>query len=71
MVAPHVGAWIETCVAISALAVIIVAPHVGAWIETPNAKTIISVTVVAPHVGAWIETVPGCCFVRGCSSRLT
>ena len=34
MVAPHVGAWIETYTALRAIAVLTVAPHVGAWIET-------------------------------------
>ena len=35
LVAPHVGAWIETCLAyIFLLGLILVAPHVGAWIET-------------------------------------
>ena len=34
MVAPHVGAWIETLVMLGVVANCIVAPHVGAWIET-------------------------------------
>ena len=34
MVAPHVGAWIETSTGLSGLTPIPVAPHVGAWIET-------------------------------------
>ena len=34
VVAPHVGAWIETIVELSNSAPVSVAPHVGAWIET-------------------------------------
>ena len=34
MVAPHVGAWIETLPSLALMAAIVVAPHVGAWIET-------------------------------------
>ena len=34
MVAPHVGAWIETNIERTELANLAVAPHVGAWIET-------------------------------------
>ena len=33
-VAPHVGAWIETCLVHAVQEANIVAPHVGAWIET-------------------------------------
>ena len=33
-VAPHVGAWIETCLDMRAVLHAHVAPHVGAWIET-------------------------------------
>ena len=33
-VAPHVGAWIETCSIIMERRQRKVAPHVGAWIET-------------------------------------
>ena len=36
VVAPHVGAWIETRTCSNLLAVQQVAPHVGAWIETVN-----------------------------------
>ena len=35
-VAPHVGAWIETCAIKHYSAPPFVAPHVGAWIETPH-----------------------------------
>ena len=34
MVAPHVGAWIETWRETRFMLVLGVAPHVGAWIET-------------------------------------
>ena len=37
MVAPHVGAWIETIYRKCAIFRDGVAPHVGAWIETHNA----------------------------------
>ncbi len=36
MVAPPVGAWIETCKCLLALLHLLVAPPVGAWIETPE-----------------------------------
>ena len=34
IVAPYVGAWIETCPRTQSLPVTLVAPYVGAWIET-------------------------------------
>ena len=34
MVAPHVGAWIETVDGVKIKVHHVVAPHVGAWIET-------------------------------------
>ena len=34
VVAPHVGAWIETIEVFSLPSPVYVAPHVGAWIET-------------------------------------
>ena len=34
VVAPHVGAWIETAYFLFVFVSVIVAPHVGAWIET-------------------------------------
>ena len=33
-VAPHTGAWIETCCLTMLIALTVVAPHTGAWIET-------------------------------------
>ena len=57
MVAPHVGAWIETAgITPVRSATIGVAPHVGAWIETTGLRSWLSIIGVAPHVGAWIET---------------
>ena len=41
MVAPHVGAWIETSTNIRYFASDTVAPHVGAWIETKADKSYI------------------------------
>ena len=37
-VAPHTGAWIETCYWLAVLARLVVAPHTGAWIETNCSK---------------------------------
>ena len=37
LVAPYVGAWIETFTVISIFVVVLVAPYVGAWIETLRA----------------------------------
>ena len=57
IVAPHVGAWIETPCYRCSSERIHVAPHVGAWIETAYGTGIRTPQeVVAPHVGAWIET---------------
>ena len=57
IVAPRVGAWIET---VSKRKVkyeaTIVAPRVGAWIETANRVGMRPYLDVAPRVGAWIET---------------
>ena len=36
MVAPRVGAWIETKLNLNNLNLNLVAPRVGAWIETPE-----------------------------------
>ena len=40
IVAPHVGAWIETNVGKSLDILQRVAPHVGAWIETRSIKAL-------------------------------
>ena len=57
LVAPHVGAWIETIFYPLLLSFFVVAPHVGAWIETSAGQCQQPTDYVAPHVGAWIETV--------------
>ena len=56
VVAPYVGAWIETCHSTSYLPFGRVAPYVGAWIETCAGVFLCMVAPVAPYVGAWIET---------------
>jgi len=40
LVAPHAGAWIETCLLALDARVTQVAPHAGAWIETPLSKSV-------------------------------
>ena len=57
LVAPHVGAWIETVKEKWGTHVERVAPHVGAWIETRSENLVRISAAVAPHVGAWIETL--------------
>ena len=56
MVAPPVGAWIETARKSHAKIGYQVAPPVGAWIETFTAARKLPAAFVAPPVGAWIET---------------
>ena len=56
MVAPYVGAWIETDTPLAVLEPTAVAPYVGAWIETAFLEMHRASQVVAPYVGAWIET---------------
>ena len=56
MVAPYVGAWIETRVRPTDGCRSSVAPYVGAWIETSDERFYMTVIAVAPYVGAWIET---------------
>ena len=57
MVAPYVGAWIETYRTSYNQHQEQVAPYVGAWIETCKTDfAIITNIKVAPYVGAWIET---------------
>jgi len=55
-VAPHAGAWIETCIREHSTIPQIVAPHAGAWIETWHYVRPLAPCMVAPHAGAWIET---------------
>ena len=61
LVAPLVGAWIETLIALPHSALLLVAPLVGAWIETIPFQLRDCRLHVAPLVGAWIETR-----ARGC-----
>ena len=56
IVAPYVGAWIETPGFAISYQTGKVAPYVGAWIETRHRLPSQSVRNVAPYVGAWIET---------------
>ena len=56
LVAPYVGAWIETNNSSLRFWSLYVAPYVGAWIETSSGLLIRFFMLVAPYVGAWIET---------------
>ena len=56
LVAPRVGAWIETCGQCESCLKAKVAPRVGAWIETAGQVFGCVLCCVAPRVGAWIET---------------
>ena len=56
-VAPHAGAWIETCNITRFVQYSFVAPHAGAWIETFKPNQHSHTVKVAPHAGAWIETL--------------
>ena len=58
LVAPRVGAWIETLTKFICCSLPIVAPRVGAWIETYAKHVALGLDFVAPRVGAWIETPP-------------
>ena len=58
VVAPRVGAWIETRETGRDYGYPAVAPRVGAWIETLRSRAVFKVSPVAPRVGAWIETIP-------------
>ena len=57
VVAPRVGAWIETKNIASVYDPSKVAPRVGAWIETSMMRVNKNQILVAPRVGAWIETL--------------
>ena len=57
LVAPYVGAWIETRLRVCRTSWHgLVAPYVGAWIETLSHPSRSEESAVAPYVGAWIET---------------
>ena len=47
-VAPYVGAWIETIIAVSSFGMSQVAPYVGAWIETPYFEIFLNLTKSHP-----------------------
>ena len=64
IVAPRVGAWIETDRDFHWWKGCTVAPRVGAWIETLHNWITVSFLFVAPRVGAWIETGPVAQLVR-------
>ena len=66
LVAPYVGAWIETRLCSTSRWPTPVAPYVGAWIETISFLLRRTLALVAPYVGAWIETV---LFVDGYKKR--
>ena len=55
IVAPLVGAWIESALVSFAYNVGSVAPLVGAWIERLSLIIGRTLVAVAPLVGAWIE----------------
>ena len=57
IVAPRVGAWIETFGKRLSHCQAAVAPRVGAWIETFSSCFAAICDAVAPRVGAWIETL--------------
>ena len=52
IVAPYVGAWIETRVAFNPLYLSLVAPYVGAWIETSYC---IDLTVMSRSHPTWVR----------------
>ena len=56
IVAPFMGAWIETTQSSRTWALYSVAPFMGAWIETDWQEGIDFNDIVAPFMGAWIET---------------
>ena len=69
LVAPRVGAWIETKYYSGNNASYLVAPRVGAWIETIISALLSSVVEVAPRVGAWIETHAAAGYSRAQTGR--
>ena len=51
LVAPRVGAWIETPVSLMKFGLAVVAPRVGAWIETSFRSTLAAAPVGRPSRG--------------------
>ena len=59
LVAPHAGAWIETCAAKTRLVGGAVShPTRVRGLKLPIIRDIVRNSRVAPHAGAWIETCP-------------
>ena len=56
VIAPYVGAWIETQIPKNVFSMAQIAPYVGAWIETGCLPSGCANSRVAHYVGAWIET---------------
>ena len=56
LVAPFMGAWIETPGPAFHRYRRFVAPFMGAWIETLVVRKTFRTLKVAPFMGAWIET---------------
>ena len=56
-VAPHVGAWIETCLIIRLTSSSMSLPTWERGLKQPYGLADKADVRVAPHVGAWIETV--------------
>ena len=52
MVAPYVGAWIETVIVVVLATYLIVAPYVGAWIETTS--SFLAVALLTSHP-TWVR----------------
>ena len=61
VVASHVGAWIETMLALDISGVVFVAPHVGAWIET---LLYFLSTFSRRSLSAWERGLKLCCLYR-------
>ncbi|GEM_PF-7117712 len=56
LVAPYIGAWIETPILSELASASSVAPYIGAWIETWCLIRSGTKDTVAPYIGTWIET---------------
>ena len=64
-VAPRVGAWIETLVALRKQLSLLVAPRVGAWIETDEEIEILNRMKSHP---VWVRGLKPKGILRGCFS---
>ena len=56
LVAPHVGAWIETSLYLASVNVILSLPTWERGLKHRYMRSFQTSYLVAPHVGAWIET---------------